>query len=68
MLNRGLVLVGAFANVACAHQAAQRTYTAGDSMIPTIAGTVAGAGVPVLPKGADALEPALATCRAALLE
>jgi hypothetical protein len=37
-------------------------------MIPTIAGTVAGAGVPVLPKGADALEPALATCRAALLE
>ncbi len=31
-----------------------------------IVGTVTGVGVPVLPKGAEALEPALATCRAAL--
>jgi signal peptidase I len=31
-----------------------------------IIGTVAGVGVPVLPKGAEALEPALATCKATL--
>jgi signal peptidase I len=32
-----LLLIGAFANVGCARHAADRTYTAGDSMIPTIA-------------------------------
>ena len=32
-----LLLVGAFAIVACARQATDRTYTAGDSMVPTIA-------------------------------
>lgn len=31
-----LALVGVLSNIACAHQVAQATYTAGDTMVPTI--------------------------------